>query len=70
MKVRSSTCPNQIARASRDLLVDDDDRVAFLDSYCEGYGREFLCSLIDAERPDMPKKRRKKSWTTACAAMA
>ena len=50
--------PESIARASRDLLVDDDDRVAFLDSYCEGYGREFLCSLIDADRPDMAKEEK------------
>ena len=50
--------PEAVARASRDLLSDPDDREAFLQSYEEGFGREFLCSLIDAERPDMNKEEK------------
>ena len=50
--------PEAIARASCDLLQDADDREAFLYSYCEGYGREMLCSLIDVDRPDMGKEEK------------
>jgi len=47
--------PEAVARSNADLLDDPDDREAFLASYCEGYGREFLCSLIDTDRPDLDK---------------
>lgn len=50
--------PESIARASADLLVDQDDRNAFMECYGEGVGREFLCSLIDVERPDISKEEK------------
>ena len=48
--------PEALARANCDLLADPDDRAGFLECYGEGVGREFLCSLIDVERPTMPKE--------------
>ena len=45
--------PEAIARASADLWEEPADREAFIESCDDGYGREFICSLIDVERPDM-----------------
>ena len=47
--------PESIARASADLLQEPDDKQAFIEMYEQGYARDFLCSLIDVERPDMEK---------------
>ena len=52
--------PESIARGSADLLGSEDDREALIDCLEEGVGREFLCSLIDVERPEMPKDE--KDW--------
>ena len=52
--------PESIARGSVDLLGSEDDREALIDCLEEGVGREFLCSLIDVERPDMAKEE--KDW--------
>lgn len=52
--------PEAIARASADLLGSEDDREALIDCLEEGVGREFLCSLIDVERPEMAKDE--KEW--------
>ncbi|ACT65573.1 ribonucleotide reductase [Cyanophage PSS2] len=47
--------PEALARSSKDLLSDPDDFQAFIESYEEGYGSEFICSLIDVDRPEMDK---------------
>lgn len=47
--------PEAVARSNADLLTEPDDREAFLSLYEDGYGRDMLCSLIDVDRPDMPK---------------
>ena len=48
--------PEAVARSNADLLEEGgnlDMKQAFLDMYEQGYARDFLCSLIDVERPDM-----------------
>ncbi len=47
--------PEAVARSNRDLFSDEDEKQAFIEVYEEGYGREFLCSLIDVDRPEMDK---------------
>jgi len=50
--------PEAVARSSRDLLTTEDDHEAFIDMYEQGYARDFLCSLIDVDRPDMDKEEK------------
>ncbi len=47
--------PEALARSSSDILADPDTFQSFIETYEEGYGPEFLCSLIDIERPDIDK---------------
>ncbi len=47
--------PEALARSSSDILTDPDTFQSFIETYEEGYGPEFLCSLIDIERPDIDK---------------
>ena len=49
--------PEAIARGSADLLADG-DRESLIECIEEGVGKEFLCSLIDVERPDMSKEEK------------
>lgn len=48
--------PEAVARSNADLIDSEDDKQAFLELYEEGHGRDFLCSLIDVERPDLDKE--------------
>ena len=50
--------PEAVARSSADLLTGEGDKEAFIEMYEQGFARDFLCSLIDVERPDMPKEEK------------
>ena len=50
--------PEAIARSSADLFETREDMEAFMEMYEQGYGRDYLCSLIDVERPDMYKEEK------------
>ena len=50
--------PEAIARANADLLQGDGDKEAFIEMYEQGFARDFLCSLIDVDRPDMDKEEK------------
>ena len=50
--------PEAVARSSADLLTTADDHEAFIEMYEQGYARDFLCSLIDVDRPDMDKEEK------------
>ena len=47
--------PEAIARANADLLFAPELKSSFLQSYEEGHGRDFLCSLLDVANPTQPK---------------
>ncbi|MGA0021079.1 ribonucleoside-triphosphate reductase, adenosylcobalamin-dependent [Vulcanococcus sp.] len=47
--------PEAVARSNADLIDNADDKATFIELYEEGHGRDFLCALIDLERPDMDK---------------
>ncbi|QNJ25912.1 ribonucleoside-triphosphate reductase/ adenosylcobalamin-dependent [Synechococcus sp. SYN20] len=55
--------PEAIARSSADLFETRDDMEAFMEMYEQGYGKDFLCSLIDVERPDMHKEEKEEELT-------
>ena len=45
--------PEAVARSNADLIETPEDKEAFLEMYEQGYARDYLCSLIDVERPDI-----------------
>ena len=45
--------PEAVARSNADLLSDADEKASFIELYEQGYGEEFLCSLMNSINPDM-----------------
>lgn len=52
--------PEAVARSNADLLGAEGDKEAFIEMYEQGYARDFLCSLIDVDRPWLDKQYKEK----------
>lgn len=52
--------PEAVARSNRDLLPTEEDRQEFQEIYEEGFARDFLCALIDIDRPEMDKDEKER----------
>ena len=47
--------PEAVARSNVDLLPTEQEKIAFLEMYEDGWGRDFLCAALDAISPEMDK---------------
>ena len=52
--------PEAIARSNVDLLPTEQEKIAFLEMYEDGWGRDFLCAALDAVQPDMDKEAKER----------
>lgn len=47
--------PEAVARSNVDLLPSEQEKLAFIEMYEDGYGRDYLCAALDGIEPDMFK---------------